>query len=194
MMRLGFEVNTDIALIDPDWEAFASLHDHRYGLAIDYLKSVVKGASYANQVMDFVAGPQGFYVQSKQFPAAFYGDTGKAEVCEVVEAEAQAAVWEATALYRTAEARSLTCIYSDHSPAQVFFGYRLDGSQRYELAELRTGLPLHLRVMVDAPQPTSLLGKRCGTFIYQRLPAGRHLLLKAPGRRKPFPLLDGFDE
>ncbi len=197
MTGLGFEVNTDIALIDPNWDEFATLHDRRYGLAIAYIKNVVKGRSYENKVMDVVAGDNGFYVQSKNFPAAFYGDTGEAELSFITEAEAQAVAWEAVAAYRANEAQSLTCVYSEVTPADVFFGYRFDnseGADRYELGHLRSNLPLHLRVMLDAPEENSLLKHRQGVVIYQRTPSGQHLLLKAPGRRQPFPLLDGFIE
>ena len=76
----------------------------------------------------------------------------------------------------------------------VFFGYRALKNEHYELGELSSALPLHLRVMVDAAQPTDLLGQPKGVFIYQRTRAGEHLLLRAPGRRQPFPLLDGFNE
>ncbi len=193
-MHLGFEVNTDTALIDPDWEEFAEAHDRRFGLAIAYLKSEVKGCAYSNKVMDLVAGDRGFYVQSKNFPAAFYGETGEMALEFVTEAEAQAAAWEAVALYRANEAQSLTCVYSDLSPADVFFGYRFGGAERYEMGFLRTALPLHLRVMVDASEPSELLGHPKGVLIYQRTLAGQHLLIRAPGRRQPFPLLDGFDE
>ena len=71
----GFEINTDASLIEPDWEIFAAEHDRRYGLAISYLKSRVQGDSYDNQVMELRVGRQGFYAQSRRFPAAFFGDT-----------------------------------------------------------------------------------------------------------------------
>jgi hypothetical protein len=41
--RLGVVVNTDAALIDPDWDVFAAEHERRYGLAISHLKSLVRG-------------------------------------------------------------------------------------------------------------------------------------------------------
>ena len=192
MIRTNFEVNTDTSLIDPDWEDFAEAHERRYGLAIAYVKSTVKGASYSNKVMRLVAGKHGFYAQSRNFPAAFYGDTGSVTHEIVTEEVALAAVWEAVALYRASEAQSLTCIYSE-ATTDVFFGYRADKDEHYELGELSTALPLHLRVMVDAAQPTDLLDHPKGVFIYQRTRSGEHLLLRAPGRRRPFPLLDGFD-
>ena len=191
-MLTGFEVNTDIEFIDPDWEDFAELHDRRYGLAISYVKSVVKGNSFDNQVMNVRLGREGFYVQAKNFPASFYGDTGFSSHAFVSEAEAQAAVFDAVALYRAGDARSLTCVYSDSSPADVFFGYRFSEGERYEMGMMRSNLPLHLRVMVDAQEPSDLLNDARGVLIYQRTGDGRHLLVRAPGRRHPFPLLDGF--
>ncbi len=192
LTRTGFEVNTDTALIDPDWEDFAEAHERRYGLAIAYMKSAVKGASYSNKVMRLIVSKRGFYAQSRNFPAAFYGDTGEM-ACELVSEEAAlAAVWEAVALYRASEAQSLTCIYSEIT-TDVFFGYRAQG-EHYELGELQNTLPLHLRVMVDAREPSDLLEHPKGVFIYQRTRTGEHLLLRAPGRRQPFPLLDGFGE
>lgn len=199
MARLGFEVNTDIAFIDTDWDEFEEWHDRRFGLAIDYVKSTVKGVSHANKVMDLVIGGGGFYAQSKQFPAAFYGDTGDAELRCVDSAEAQEVVWEAVAMYRAGEVQSLTCVYSD-APGDVFFGYRINTPgdppviERYEMGTLRTSLPLHVRVMIDAPDAPELLGATQGVLVYQRSLAGKHLLLKAPGRRQPFPLLGGFSE
>ena len=217
---MSFEVNTDSEFIDPDWELFAELHDRRYGLAISYVKSVVDGVGAENQVRDTQAktlptllpqgrtgsagefdnavmnvrvGEAGFYVQSKNFPAAFYGDTGAATHSFITPTEAQEAVFDAVALYRAGDARSLTCVYSDSTPGDVFFGYRVD-DERYELGFMRPGLPLHLRVMVDAGEETELLGDTKGVLIYQRLTDGRHLLVRAPGRRQPFLLLDGFDD
>ena len=190
----GFEVNTDSEFIDPDWDVFAELHDRRFGLAIQYVKSVVDGLAYDNDVMDLRHSKEGFYVQSKNFPAAFYGDTGVSSHEFVSEADAQAAIFDAVALYRAGDARSITCVYSDTTPADVFFGYRFNDTDRYELGMMRPGLPLHLRVMVDAPEETDLLHHTKGVFIYQRTGEGKHLLIRAPGRRQPFPLLDGFSE
>ncbi len=220
MSHLSFEVNTDSEFIDPDWELFAELHDRRYGLAISYLKSVVDGlaadaqsedvraaglqtllpqaqpsgaGSFDNAVMDLRVGAAGFYVQSKNFPAAFYGDTGAATHGFVTPDAAQEAVFDAVALYRAGDARSLTCVYSDTTPGDVFFGYRA-GDERFELGFMRPSLPLHLRVMVDAEEETELLGDARGVLIYQRTTDGQHLLVRAPGRRQPFLLLDGFDD
>jgi hypothetical protein len=189
----GFEVNTDIEFIDPDWEDFSALHEQRYGLAIAYVKGAIQGSSYGNAVMKLVVGEAGFYTQSKGFPGAFYGDLGAAEVTWLSEAEAQAITWEAMALYRAGEAQSLTAIYSS-APSDVFFGYRIGEGERYELGRPRASLPLHLRVMIDAPDATDLLGEPTGILLYQRTEKGEHLLLRAPGRRQPFPLLDGFQE
>lgn len=193
-MLTGFEVNTDSEFIDPDWEDFAELHDRRYGLAISYVKSVVKGNTFDNQVMSLRLSEQGFWVQAKNFPASFYGDTGDVSSTFISEAEAQAAVFDAVALYRAGGARSITCVYSDSSPADVFFGYRFNENERYELGMIRPNLPLHLRVMVDSSEPSDLLEDTKGVLIYQRTGDGRHLILRAPGRRQPFPLLDGFSE
>lgn len=190
----GFEVNTDIEFINPDWEAFAELHDRRYSLAISYIKSVVKGRSYDNAVMNMRVGRSGFYMQSKNFPAAFYGDTGKSKTEFVNEQEIQSLVFEAVALYRAGDARSITCVYSDNTPADVFFGYRYSEEDRYELGFLRATPPLHLRVMLDSDTPNDLLGESKGVLVYQRMPDGQHLIVRAPGRRQPFLLLDGFDE
>jgi hypothetical protein len=191
---IGFEVNTDFEFIDPDWEVFAELHDRRYGLAISYVKSIVKGTTFDNQVMNLRIGESGFYVQSKNFPASFYGDTGLSELAFLSNAEAQALVFDAVALYRAGDARSITCVYSDSTPADVFFGYRFTETERYELGMMRANLPLHLRVMIDGQEENELLGDRQGVLIYQRTGDGRHLVIKAPGRRQPFPLLDGFNE
>ena len=80
------------------------------------------------------------------------------------------------------------------APADVFFGYRIGEGERYELGRPKSNLPLHLRVMVDAPGETELVGQAKGVLLYQRTESGQHLLLRAPGRRQPFPLLDGFKE
>ena len=190
----GFEINTDFDLIDPDWEMFAEQHDRRYSLAISYLKSIVKGNTYDNQVMNLRVGKAGFYIQSKNFPAAFYGDTGKSTLEFISEEEAQAAVFEAVALYRAGGARSLTCVYSDNTPTDVFFGYRFNEQDRYELGFLRAHLPLHLRVMIESNEEVELLENGKGVLVYQRTSEGKHLLIRAPGRRQPFLMLDGFSE
>ena len=193
MTTPSFEVNTDIEFIDPDWEDFTALHEQRYGLAIAYVKGAIQGSSYGNAVMKLVVGKAGFYTQSKGFPGAFYGDLGAAEVTWLSESEAQAITWEAMALYRAGEAQSLTAIYSS-APSDVFFGYRVGEGERYELGHPKASLPLHLRVMIDAPGATELLDQPKGILLYQRTDKGEHLLLRAPGRRQPFPLLDGFQE
>ena len=182
----GFEVNTDIALVDPDWDEFATEHDKRFGLAISHMKSVVKGKSYDNDAIRLRVGPGGYYVQPKRFPAAFYGDTTPPLIEFVSEDEARVATWEAVALYRNGEAQALTVLYRDGDPADIFFGYRTGGKRRYELGRARAQLPLHLRVMVDGPSDTDLLEGGKGVLIYQRTRDGRHLLLRAPGRRQPY--------
>lgn len=188
----GFELNTDASLVDPDWEDFADRHDRRFGLAISHFKSVIKGRAYDNQVMRLRVGREGFYAQSRAFPAAFFGDTRAAEAHTVGEAEAHAAVWEAVAHYRAGEAQSLTCIYNGDDPPDVFFGYRLAPERRYELGRLRTALPLHLRVLVDADAPSALVGDRRGVLIYHRTRSGQHLLVRAAGRSQP--VLPGVEQ
>ena len=181
----GFELNTDASLIDPDWEDFAEAHDRRFGLAISHFKSLVKGRAYDNKVVRLRVGREGFYAQARNFPAAFFGDTRSPEVKTVSEVDAQAAVWEAVAHYRAGEAQSLTTIYSSDDPPDVFFGYRLTGDRRYELGQVRSSLPLHLRVLVDAPDVSPLIGARAGVLIYQRTRRGEHVLIRAGGRRQP---------
>ena len=192
----AFEVNTDSALIHADWEHFAFIHEQRYGLAIDYVKETVHGEAYDNAIMTMIAGDTGFFVQSKNFPAAFYGETRKAEVREISEAEVNEITWEAIALYRSGEVQSLTCIYNERHPPDVFFGYCIDspnGHNYYEsLGFLRSQAPIHLRVNIDSQQEENIIGNRKGTVIYQRCSDGRHILLKAPGKLQAFPLLDGF--
>lgn len=182
----GVVVNTDAALVDPDWDVFAAEHDRRYGLAISHLKSLVRGRSYDNEVMKVRVGAGGFYVQSRRFPAAFYGDTQTPKVRFIDEAEAEVVAWEAAAHYRAGEARSLTCVYGDDDPPDVFFGYRLAGLRRYELGALRTRLPLHLRVLIESEATLDLLPGGSGVIVMQRLPDGRTALITAPGRRPPF--------
>jgi hypothetical protein len=190
--EVDFEVNTDAFLVDPDWDEFASQHDQRYGLAIKHLKSLVRGQRFDNDVMKLRVGEGGgFYAQSRRFPAAFYGDTALAEVRHVGEEEARAAVWDAVAHYRAGEAQSLTCIYSEGGAPDVFFGYRLGGERRYEFGALRSNLPLHLRVLIDAESPSEALTSSRGVLIYQRLAAGQHLMIRARGRRQPY---QGFGE
>lgn len=186
----GFEVNTDIALVDPDWEHFAGTHDQRYGLAISHLKSVVRGRSYDNAAMKVRVGAAGYYVQSRQFPAAFFGDTTKARVRFVSEDEASAVVWEAVAHWRSGEAESLTCVYRGKDNREFFFGYRLGGVRRFEYGMLRARPDIHLRVMLNAAEPSDLLGgERRGVLIHQQLEDGRHVLITAAGRRQPYPVM-----
>lgn len=181
-----FEINTDAALVDPDWEAFVERHDERYGLAIHHLKSLVKGRRFDNDAMKLRVGPQGFYLQSRRFPAAFFGGTDHPDVTFVDEDEARSLVWEATALYRSGDAQSLTCVYDDGDPPEVFFGYRVGATERYELGDLQGGLPMHARVMIDSGEPTDLIAARHGALVYQRTPDGRHVVLRRVGRRRPF--------
>jgi hypothetical protein len=182
----GLSVNTDAALVDPDWDVFASEHDRRFGLAISQMKSQVRGRRFDNEVMRLRVGPRGFYVQSRRFPAAFYGDTIQPQVKEVGADEAEVLAWESVALYRAGEARSLTCIYSDEDPPDVFFGYRTGGRRRYELGLLRQMRPLHVRVMVEADVEIETLGAASGALIVQRLSANRFVVVRARGRRQPF--------
>ena len=181
-----FEINTDASLVDPDWDEFVAEHEERFGLAIHHLKSVVTGRRYDNPAVKLRVGPHGFYLQSRRFPAAFFGGTDLPETSFVSEEEARALAWEASALYRSGEARSLTCIYDDEDPPSVFFGYRLDGEERYEMGGLANGLPLHLRVMIDAETPVEALGARSGAVVYQRTRDGRHLVLRRRGAHAPF--------
>lgn len=182
----GVVVNTDAALVDPDWDVFAAEHERRFGLAISHLKSLVRGRSYDNEVMKVRVGAGGFYVQSRRFPAAFYGDTQPPTVRTVGAGEAEEIAWEAAAHYRAGEARSLTCVYGDDDPPDVFFGYRLAGPRRYELGHLRLRTPLHLRVLLEASSPLDALPDGHGVRVLQRLPDGRFVLLTAAGRRPPF--------
>jgi hypothetical protein len=187
---LDFEINTDAALVDPDWEAFVERHEERYGLAIHHLKSLVKGRRFDNEAMKVRVGPRGFYLQSRRFPAAFFGGTDLPDVSFVTAEEAHAIVWEAAASYRAGDAQSLTCVYDDGDPPEVFFGYRISEQERYELGALQGGLPLHVRVMVDAQAESELVGARQGTLVYQRTGDGRHVVLRRVGRRPPYQPLD----
>ncbi len=191
---VDFEINTDAALVDPDWEAFVERHDARYGLAIHHLKSLVKGRRFDNEAMKVRVGPRGFYLQSRRFPAAFFGGTDLPEVSFVSEDEARAIAWEAAALYRAGDAQSLTCVYDDGDPPEVFFGYRTGESERYELGALQGGLPLHVRVMIDASSESELIGARQGTLVYQRSGDGRHVVLRRTGRRAPYQPLDALHD
>ena len=182
----GFEVNTDPVLVDPDWDIFASEHDRRYGLAISFFKSGLRGACYDNQVKNLRVGRQGFYAQSKRFPAAFFGDTIQPTETFMSNDEAERIAWEAAALYRSEEAQSLTCLYGVVDLFNGFFGYRIQEGRRYEIGSIRSALPLHMRVMVSAGKSFQELGPNLGVLIYQRMENEDHLLLQAPGRRQPF--------
>jgi len=180
-----FEINTDAALVDPGWDDFAESHDRRFGLAISHFKSSVKGRTLDNEVMTVRVGKNGYYTQSRRFPGAFFGDTAEASVEAVSESEARAAIWEAVAHYRAEEAQSMVCVYSGEDPPDFFFGYRLNDDRRYEVGMLRNDLPLHLRVMFDAAQNVPLIGARTGVLLYQRTRSGKHMLVRAQGRRSP---------
>jgi hypothetical protein len=83
--------------------------------------------------------------------------------------------------------RSLTCVYSDDDPPDVFFGYRTGPHRRYELGLLRNARPLHVRVMIEAQDEVEALGARSGAVILQRLAPDRFLVVRSTGRRQPFP-------
>lgn len=186
----GFEINTDGALLDPDWEGdVLDVHDRRFGLAISHFKSNVRGRSYDNDFVAVRVGRGGYYTQSKRFPLAFFGDSARAEVSIVDAAAARAIVWEAVAHYRSEEAQSLVCVYPSDENDDVFLGYRTRGGRRYEYGSLRTDMPLHLRVLFESAEPVDLLGARRGVLLYQRTRTGKHVVVRAPGRRMP--LLSG---
>lgn len=182
----GLSVSTDATLVDPDWEAFAADHDRRFGLAIALLKSQVRGRNYDNEVMKLRVGSGGFYVQSRRFPAAFYGDTVTPEVRRATPEEVDVLVWEAVATYRAGDARSLTCVYGDDDPPDVFFGYRTGPRRRYELGLLRSLRPLHLRVVVEAETAMESLGADSGVLIVQQVADESHVVVRATGRRQPY--------
>ena len=179
-------VNTDAALVDPDWDVFAAEHERRYGLAISHLKSLVRGQSFDNEVMKVRVGAGGFYVQSRRFPAAFYGDTSRPTVRHVGPEEAGVIAWDAAAHYRAGEARSLTCVYGDDDPPDVFFGYRMAGRRRFELGALRHRVPLHARVLIEGAPGSELVPGGAGVVVLQRLDDERFVVLTALGRRPPF--------
>ncbi len=182
----GLSVNTDSALVDPDWDAFAEEHDRRYGLAISQLKSQVRGRSYDNEVMKLRVGRGGFYAQSRRFPAAFYGDTVAPDVQRASPDEVDLLAWEAVATYRAGDARSLTCVYADDDPPDVFFGYRTAPRRRYELGLLRAARPLHLRVVVEGESAMEALGAASGVLIVQRVSEDAFVVVRATGSRQPF--------
>lgn len=183
----GFEVNTDVALVNPDWLQFAGSHDQRFGLAISHLKSQIRGRAYDNEAMRVRVARNGYYVQSRQFPAAFFGDLTTARVRFIGAEEADAISWEAVAHYRSGEAESLTRVHSVGERPDFFFGYRFLGHSRYEYGTLQAKEDLHLRVMLASQEPLDLLGgERRGVVILQRLGDDRNVLVTAPGRRQPF--------
>ena len=182
----GLQINTDASLVDPNWDEFATEHNRRYGLIISHLKSVVKGKAFDNGAIKLRVGPCGYYAQPKRFPAAFFGETTAPEHEFVSEDEARLAIWEAFALYRSGEAKSVVAYYNDGEPAQIFFGYRTGESRRYEMGWIRTELPLPLRVVIEGPCSTELLDGGSGVLIYQRTRSGQHLLLRASGKRVPY--------
>ena len=190
LLPAGFEINTDGALLDPDWDGdVLDVHDRRYGLAISHFKSSVRGRSYDNDMMSLRVGNGGYYAQSKRFPLAFFGDSVRADVKIVDEAKARAVVWEAVAHYRSEEAQSLVCVYPSDEQDDAFLGYRTRGGRRFEYGALRTDMPVHLRVLFDSAEPIELLGARRGVLLYQRTRTGKHVVVRAPGRRAP--LLSG---
>lgn len=184
-----FEINTDAALLDPGLGDVFDVHDRKFGLAISHFKSSVRGRSYDNDLITLRVGRGGFYTQSKRFPMAFFGDSARAEVSTVDETEARAVVWEAVAHYRAEEAQSLVCAYDSEDPNDVFLGYRVADDRRYEFGYLKTDLPLHLRILFDSAETVPLLGAKTGVLIYQRTAAGKHVVVRASGRRRP--LLSG---
>lgn len=182
----GFELNTDASLIQTDWSDYLDLHDQRYGLAIAHFKTQIRGRSYDNDAMRIRVGKNGFYVQSRQLPIAFYADSVEPDVRFITENEARAVVWEASALYRADEAQSLVMVYHPFDPPEVFFGYRMAAFNRFEMGTLQTGLPMHMRVVIDAEESTELVNGKTGVVVYQQTKDGRHLLLTSHGRRQPF--------
>lgn len=180
-----FEINTDAALLDPGLGDVFDGHDRRFGLAISHFKSSVRGRSYDNDLITLRVGKGGFYTQSKRFPMAFFGDSARAEVSTVDEIEARAVVWEAVAHYRAEEAQSLVCAYDSEDPNDVFLGYRVADDRRYEYGFLKTDLPLHLRILFDSAETVPMLGARTGVLIYQRTASGKHVVVRARGRRRP---------
>src|SRR5690625_4928530 len=183
----GFEVNTDVALVNPDWQQFAGNHDQRFGLAISHLKSLIRGRAYDNEAMRLRVARDGYYVQSRQFPAAFLGDLTTARVRFVSAEEAEAVSWEAVAHYWSGEAESLMRVYSVGERPDFFFGYRIRGHSRYEYGTLQAKPDLHLRVMLAADEPVELLGgEERGVVVLQKLKDGRNVLITAPGRRQPY--------
>jgi len=46
-------------------------------------------------------------------------------------------------------------------------------------------VPLHLRVLFDAEAEVPVLGASSGTLVYQRTRGGKHVVVRAHGRRQP---------
>src|SRR5690554_1120633 len=137
----------------------------------------------------------GDYVQSRRVPAAFFGDTAPATVRRIEAGGARAISWEAAAYYRSGQAESLTCIYEADQQGEFFFGYRIGTNRRMEMGSLRSRQGMHLRVMLNADEPAELIGgERRGVVILQQLVNGSHVLITAPGRRQPFPVMDDISE
>lgn len=200
-------INTDVSLIQADWQHFAEYHQRHYGLAIEYLKSSIQKANpryYRNNVMEVAVSEVGFYSQAVHFPAAFYGDTVPVELEPIQANQIDALAWEAVTLYRNGDVQSLTAIYSEYDRSDVFFGYRvqqMDKKELYELGSLRNAQPVHLRVIIDCQQENDVFGLQQGTLIYQRTSEGQHILLRAPApistsqampQTMPLNLLQGF--
>src|SRR5690606_33568673 len=175
----------DGALLNPSIDDVFDGHDRRFGLAISHFKSTVRGRSYDNDQMTLRVGKGGYYAQSKRFPLALCADSGRAEVNIVDEVEARAVVWEAVAHYRAEEAQSLVCAYDSDDPNDVFLGYRVADDRRYEFGALKSDLPLHLRILFDSTEDVPMLDARTGVLIYQRTRAGKHVVVRARGRRRP---------
>lgn len=186
-MVSGFELNTDASLVHTDWSEYLERHDQRFGLAIAHFKTQIRGRSFDNEAMRIRAGKNGFYVQSRQLPIAFYADSVEPEITIISEQEARAIVWEASALYNADEAQSLVVVYSAFDPPDdVFFGYRVGPNNRFEMGGLGSALPIHMRVVVDAVEESPLLEGKTGVIVYQQTPDGKHVLIKSRGRRQPF--------
>lgn len=196
-------INTDVSLIQADWQHFGEYHQRQYGLAIEYLKNSIQKAKpryYRNNVMEVAVSEVGFYSQAVHFPAAFYGDTVPVVLEPIQANQVDALAWEAVNLYRNGEAQSLTVIYSEYHRSDVFFGYRvqqLGQKELYELGSLRNVQPVHFRVIIDCQQENDLFGLQQGTLIYQRTSEGQYILLRAPVPRTlpqsmPLNLLQGF--
>ena len=87
------------------------------------------------------------------------------------------------------EAQALVWTYVSDDPYEGFLGYRVADDRRYEFGGLKSDLPLHLRILFDSTEDVPMLGARTGVLIYQRTRSGKHVVVRAPGRRRP--LLSG---